>query len=272
MEAENATISGAQEGVVASPAEGTDIPANPTANSRNDGQPGVVAPETAEAEAPPQEPEAQEKQEEQEPQPRSINEQARLARLQAAREGRREADAAVAQLGLRNPETGAEIRTLEELHQVATAAKAQRMGVPPETLTQLQELEAENQRLTASLNELRQRENEAKRAEHLAAIKKAYPDVKAESVLDLGMDFIRLMALSGGGLDPVLAYGVIDAQRKSKQKPAPPAIGPLSGVSKPEGGEYFTSDELDALTPADLKDEATYQKAIRSYERLNKKE
>lgn len=262
MEMENATMSGAQESVVDSLTVGPDSPENPI----DGGQAGAVAPQEGEGEEnpSPQEPDKRE-------QSRQVNAEARIARLQAQMAGKRAADAAIAKLGLRDPDTGEEMTTLEGLQRVALTAQARREGIPPETLLRMQELEEQNNQLQAQLQEVKSQQYEERRMEHLAAIKKAFPDVKAESVQDLGLDFIQAMAIADGKVDPVTVYGIVDARRKAFEKPMPPAMGPLKGAAKPGGGEFFTSEELDALTPEDLKNDAIYEKAMRSYDKVRNK-
>ena len=82
----------------------------------------------------------------------------------------------------------------------------------------------------------------------LAAIKAVYPDVKAETVLDLGDRFMNLMAT--GMFDPVSAYEVVQSEQAKEKAKQPPSTGSFStgGVTNKE---YFTVEEANRLTKED---------------------
>ena len=93
----------------------------------------------------------------------------------------------------------------------------------------------------------------------LAAIKKAFPDVKAKSVEDLGDMFTALRA---NGIDAVTAYAAINKGQEATKKPTPPVMGAINQT--PAEKEFYTSEELDRLTKKDLEDPVKYARAMKS--------
>ena len=120
----------------------------------------------------------------------------------------------------------------------------------------------EYKRLQNELNASVQRETQRRFEDDLAEIKRAYPDEKAQSVAELGEQFMRLRA---NGVDNMTAYRAIADGRKPT--PPPAEIGKVGASGKDEK-TYYTSEELDALTPEQLKNERVYKKAMRSLTRL----
>ena len=100
----------------------------------------------------------------------------------------------------------------------------------------------------------------------LAAIKKAFPDVKAKSVEDLGDMFTALRA---NGVDAVTAYAAINKGQEATKKPTPPVMGAVNQT--PAEKEFYTSEELDRLTKKDLDDPSIYARAMKSLSKLGRK-
>ena len=278
----NATMSGAQEGAVASP--GPEAGAD---NPSDGGQPGVVAPEGNNDGGADPTPEGGEGQ----PQSRADNQAARLARLATERQAReritqaqaqalaqaqQEVNAELARMSLKDPDTGEDIADLKGLRNLADRLEAQRRNIPPETFAELRQAKAENQALQQQLDGLRAADQERRRADDLAAIRAAFPDdptVKAaKSIIDLGEDFIQMMAAQeGAGMSPdaALTFGLVQGLRQKNAKPVPPAIGSIAAKSGGSGGEFFSEAELDALTQAELlRDPKLREKAEKSMARL----
>ena len=91
--------------------------------------------------------------------------------------------------------------------------------------------------------ELQQHENQITLDSDLKAIKKAFPDEKAKSVVELGTDFIRLCA---NGVDPVVAYRAVREQKA----PAQPGMGDVKPTVKEKG--YFTRDEVAVMSQSEV--------------------
>lgn len=117
--------------------------------------------------------------------------------------------------------------------------------------------------------ELVQMQEEARQAifanqsrQDLAAIKAVYPDVKADTVLDLGDRFMNLMAT--GMFDPVSAYEVVLSEQAKEKSKIPPSTGSFqTGGATPK--EYYTKEEADRLTKADyMKDPTLFEKVRKS--------
>lgn len=158
--------------------------------------------------------------------------------------------------------------------EIATAVRAQKAGLTPEEYQRrASEREAELKKAVENAPEiqsarevLRQRKFE----QDLAAVKKAYPDVKAEGVAELGEHFVALMAAAeaaGHPLDPVVAYEAQLAADRRNTKAPPPSTGPAKGVNAPEEKEYYTSAEVDRLSAAELDNPSVMDKVMKSMQR-----
>lgn len=107
-------------------------------------------------------------------------------------------------------------------------------------------------------------------AADLAAVKAAYPDVKAERIEELGEVFMRGMA---AGLTPEDAYAAQLAHNTrldAEKKPEPPKIGSVKQAYNAEA-EYFSPEELERLNSTDSKlldDPKVLEKALKSMRNL----
>lgn len=103
-------------------------------------------------------------------------------------------------------------------------------------------------------------------AADLAAVKAAYPDVKAENISDLGEVFMRGMS---SGLSPEDAYAAqlsYNSRIENAKKPTPPKIGNVKQSYEAEK-DTFSADEIDRLDTVDSKlldDPNILAKAIKS--------
>lgn len=96
----------------------------------------------------------------------------------------------------------------------------------------------------------------------LKAVKEAYPDVKANSVFELGEKFIELMKT--GLVDPVTAYEVQLRFNEKNTKSVPPKIGAVNEKVTVDK-EFYTPEEVDRLTEQDYdKDPTLFEKVRRS--------
>lgn len=123
------------------------------------------------------------------------------------------------------------------------------------------------------IEQARREKNEMAQIRDLDILKKAYPEIKAEKVSDLGEDFIALLATQqalGNEINEDTlkwAYEASKLKTTISQKPKPKGMGKI-GVTDKGSSEYFTSDELDNLTSRELDDEKTLYKAIKSLTKL----
>jgi hypothetical protein len=132
---------------------------------------------------------------------------------------------------------------------IADALFAQSQGISVEEATaQRQAAEAENakyQQLESQLETYRPLAIKALMAEDLAKVQTVNPEVK--NLDDLGSDFFALM---GALHDPILAYDALQAKKTRETKPIPQDIGAVNSSSSKEK-DFYTSAEIDKLTPAD---------------------
>lgn len=84
---------------------------------------------------------------------------------------------------------------------------------------------------------------EALKKDDLAAVKKAYPEVKAKSVEDLGEEFLMLRAKD---IPAELAYAAVQQMKEATKKPVPPVMGALNKT--PAEKDFYTSAEFDEIT------------------------
>lgn len=105
------------------------------------------------------------------------------------------------------------------------------------------------------------REAEAKQLEltHLAEIKKAFPHVKANSIFELGEDFLDLMSVmyqkekaGQGKMDPVRAYRLTHIEEVQKYQANDTAKKAQLKTSRSTGGGHSSSSSLPADELANL--------------------
>lgn len=97
--------------------------------------------------------------------------------------------------------------------------------------------------------------------EGLREVQALDPNIK--SLDELGDVFVDFIA---SGLDTKKAYYATLAFNGNEKIYAPDTIGKVADTKSER--DYFTSEELDALTPEDLDDDKVFAKAMRSMERL----
>lgn len=97
----------------------------------------------------------------------------------------------------------------------------------------------------------------------LEQVRKLYPNMTAQSPVEVGEIYCRLMA--SGHVDPVVAY---EAQIAADRRNAPIPQNMVSAKSAGGAALYYSSRELDRLTEQDLKDPAVFQKALASLSKL----
>lgn len=97
-------------------------------------------------------------------------------------------------------------------------------------------------------------------AEDLKVVQEIDPSVKTVDDLDT-----KFFTLRKNGIDAKTAYLAIKGSKTETPKPV--NTGAVSGANDADDG-YFTSAELDKLTPKDLDDPKIYKKAMRSLGKL----
>lgn len=124
----------------------------------------------------------------------------------------------------------------------------------------------ENDPRIAAANEIIQ---QSKFRADLESIKAAYPDLKAESVEDLGDDYIKMQIVNEQQpeeyqLDAATIYGMAMAKKAKTEKKVPASTGDIVSGAAPEK-EFYTSQEVDHFTKEDyLKDPSLLEKVRKS--------
>jgi len=134
--------------------------------------------------------------------------------------------------------------------EIADALLAQTQGISIEEATkQRQAKEAEDakyQELQSQIEIYRPLAVQKLMADDLARIQIVYPEVK--NLDELGEDFFTLMNELH---DPILAYDAAQAKKARETKPIPQNIGAVNSSSSKEK-DFYTSQEVDRLTPKEL--------------------
>jgi hypothetical protein len=97
----------------------------------------------------------------------------------------------------------------------------------------------------------------------LEALKKTFPEIKADSVFGLGQEYINLRV---AGVGAEAAYVAAKGAAAATAKPAPPSMGALSKDAPDK--EYYTNEELDTLTDEQLDKPGVLERALKSMARL----
>lgn len=143
-------------------------------------------------------------------------------------------------------------------NEMAVKAAAQKAGIDTAAAQTVMDDLRENLRQTDPEYQRMARENEQAKAamaqqtfeQDLRSIKKAYPDEKAKSVMELGPEFMAIMAT--GQVSAVTAYEAIRAQR-ARTAPKPVSTGAIGGGQKQPGGHY-TREQVEAMSPKEVHD------------------
>ena len=144
-------------------------------------------------------------------------------------------------------------------------AQAQSLGIDVSTYRQQKEEENKAQAVQNELQMYRQREIDRMMADDLRAVQAIDPTVT--SLNDLSPTFLALrfnQTAPMGAKEAFLATRAIETQTKT---PKPASVGSISSAGTVES-EFYTSAELDALTPKMLDDPKVMEKAMRSMARL----
>lgn len=163
--------------------------------------------------------------------------------------------------GLNDPRTGQPFASEEDWRRwkqdMALRASAQKAGVEEKAARTLVEdmrqtllkTDPEYQRMAAEAQAARSAMAQQAFADDLKAIKKAYPDEKAKSVIELGPEFMAMMAT--GRVSAVAAYEAVRAER-NRTAPKPPSTGGIQGSGAKGKGGVYTREEVERMTPAQI--------------------
>lgn len=157
----------------------------------------------------------------------------------------------------------------EDAEELSINANAYARQVDPEdyrkeweAAQEVEQLKSDNENLEEELFSLRA---DKMMREDLAEIQKIDPTV--ESLDDLGDSFLSMRL--NGGLTATDAFYACKAKELHEAVLAPDPIGRLADTKVER--DYYTSEELDALSQEELMDDAVYEKAMRSLGRLQGK-
>ena len=148
-------------------------------------------------------------------------------------------------------ESEAEQSGMEDMQSADVAPRAQSMA----DNSKFRKLRLENERLKSENERLQAEEIERLMQEDLAQIRKLAPEV--ESLEALGDDFADLIA---AGVRAPVAFAAISQLKKAN---TPPETGAVGGSDKGEK-EYYSPEEVDALSEAELDNERIWQRVRKS--------
>lgn len=144
-------------------------------------------------------------------------------------------------------------------------ASAQAQGIDVSVYRAQKQEQQQAQAVAQELQMYRQREIDRMMEDDLKAVQAIDPTVT--SLKDLPETFLALrfnQAAPMSARDAFIATKAISQQTKT---PKPASVGSISGSGTAES-EFFTSEELDKLTPRQLDDPKIMEKAMRSMARL----
>lgn len=222
------------------------------------------------------EPEASEEEGEREPEPAAPDD-GETGESRESAEGQKpqklSADQAFAKMRRELAEKEAKLRRLTETtrrlgftgrdpDEIADAAEAHFTGKSVEEIRQArmarQQQQSEVQAMAAQLQQYQMKEVQQKMEADLAAIRKLDPGVK--SLDDLGPEYFRLIQ---AGVSGEVAYRAIKSKEDSTKAAPPQKIGRINAKTKAEK-DFFTPEEVDKLSPAELDDPKTMEKVMKS--------
>lgn len=122
--------------------------------------------------------------------------------------------------------------------------------------------EREMRAARAEVEYYRRAEAQRRMEQDLKTIQKIDPNVK--SLDELGDEYFKLIR---SGISGETAFNAIRAKEGRTEKKEPPKIGAVNSKTAEEK-DYYTNDELNALTSRDLDDPKVYERAMRSLGRL----
>ncbi len=94
----------------------------------------------------------------------------------------------------------------------------------------------------------------------LEEVRSAYPQVRAQTLSELGETY---QALRRAGVDHLTAYGAVLAGENARRSPIPVDTGAVGSAGQQEK-EYYSPEEVDRLSSRDLDDPKIMERVLRS--------
>ncbi len=151
----------------------------------------------------------------------------------------------------------------DSLEEQLDYARAKALGTEVSTIRR--QKETETQAVYSELQMYRNREIHRMMAEDLQAVQSIDPTVT--SLNDLPPTFLALRFNHNAPMSAQQAFIAMKAIETQTKQPKPDSVGSILGAGNAES-EFFTSEELDALTPHSLDNPKIMEKALRSMARL----
>lgn len=153
--------------------------------------------------------------------------------------------------------------TGETAEEILDKAEAYRLEKPVEEITAERKQREELELKEAELEHYRKNEEKRMMDEDLKTIQSVYPDIK--SLDDLGETYFELIGT--GKYTAVKAAIAAKALKESETVTPPPSIGQLNQANSVEK-EFYTSEEIDKLSPKELDNPKIMEKVMKSMLRL----
>ncbi len=112
---------------------------------------------------------------------------------------------------------------------------------------QLAELQSKNANLEQQLLE---QQAQAQMNADLAEIQRTHPEIK--SIEELGQEYLAFRFNPMGEMGAEQAFQMMQAYKANTTPKKPPIIGTVSTTDKPQS-DYFTREEVEAMSPAEVK-------------------
>ena len=144
---------------------------------------------------------------------------------------------------------------------------AEREGISVEEYNKKLSEKSELEYLRAQALESTKTEHELIRTKDLLTLKAAFPEIKVNSIEELGDEFMGYMA--SGKYTVEVAYAMAKAAQEMLKKPVPPSIGSVKS-NVPIEKEFYTSNEVDRLTSKELDNPKIMKRVMASMTKWNK--
>ena len=215
------------------------------------------------------------------PQSRDVNHEQKLLRerREAEEKARKEnfTKGFIAALGGKNPYTGEEIKTDDDIHEAQVMIEAKKRGLDPiQDFHKMDKILRQEEREKAEKEENAKIEAKKQIDSDINEFKEKYPDEDISAFLDTVKekgfeDLVGKVPLTRiktiiEGVNKEVANAVEDKKdmSKARRQATPGSVG--SGGDS--NGDFYTREELAKMSPSEIK--ANWPKVERSYERLSK--
>lgn len=214
------------------------------------------------------------------PQNRDVNHEQKLLRerKEAEEKARKEnfTKGFIAALGGKNPFTGDEIKTDDDIHEAQVMIEAKKRGLDPiQDYSKMDKILRQEEREKAAEVEQAKVQEQQRINDDIASFREKYPDDDINKFLDLVKEsgyedlvgkvpLVRIKKIIDDTNSKVEKAKEDEKDMKEARKQATP--GSL-GSGGDANGDYYSAEELKKMTPSEIK--ANWAKVERSYERLN---